>query len=123
MARRSLIPMVSLCIGLFFAGAALADKTHMPQVFSGTVFRVDPSNRSFAVQNQNGEMVFQWDSGTSVHSALVEKGSGLPENLREGMFVTVIYAGGDRNPLARRIDVTPTKSGWEYPFECGTRLC
>jgi hypothetical protein len=95
--------------------------------FSGTITKVDLANQELVVQNNDGEMTFQWNNKTQVNGLPIKKVGLDSNNLKEGMKVIVFYREGDRNRVANWIDVRTsnlkTLKGLSFPFECGVRVC
>jgi hypothetical protein len=127
MAKAILIPILALMTGVVFIGGVWGQKNPQSGAFSGTITKVDMTNKEIVVQNSDGEMTFQWNNETKVNGFPVEKGGLVSGNLKEGMKVTVLYREGDQNRVANRIDVKTSKpktlKGLSFPFECGVRVC
>jgi hypothetical protein len=121
------VTVLALITGVFFIGGAWSQEKPPSDVFSGTVTQVDLANQRIVVQNNDGEMTFQWNNETQVQGSPVEKGGLNSKNLKEGMFVTILYKEGDQNRVAHRIDGKPsnlkTLKGLSFPFECGLKVC
>jgi hypothetical protein len=127
MEKGLLIGVLALMTGLVFVGGGLASSNPPLETFDGTITKVDLANQKLVVQNNDGEMTFQWNNKTQVNGFPIEK-VGLGSNsLKEGMKVVVFYREEDRNRVANRIDVrTPnlkTLKGLSFPFECGVKVC
>ncbi len=113
-----------LIVGLVLAGGVWGEKNASFGAFSGKITKVDSVSKEIAVQSHDAEMTFQWSDKT------ILKGPGgerlIFGELKEGMMVTVVYSGGDRNRVANRIDVTSnakTLKGMTLPFDCGVSVC
>ena len=127
MEKTIVIAFLSLMAGLVFMGGVLAQGISPPGVFSGTITKVDAEKKGIVVQNQDGEMFFQWNHGTRVNGSSAGEGGLISEKLKEGVRVTIFYAEVERNRVATEIAVKEgslgTLKGWELPFECGVRVC
>jgi hypothetical protein len=127
MEKGVLITVLALMLGLVLVGGGLASSNPPLGTFSGTIIKVDLANQKIVVQNNDGEMTFQWNNETQVNGLPVEKAGLGSNNLKEGMKVIVFYREGDQNRVANWIDVsTPdpkTLKGLSFPFECGVKVC
>jgi hypothetical protein len=127
MEKGVLITVLALVTGLVLVGGGLASSDPPLGTFNGTITKVDLANQKLVVQNNDGEMTFQWNNETQVNGFPVEKAGLDSKNLKEGMNVTILYREGDRNRVANQIDVRPpdpkTLKGLSFPFECGVRVC
>jgi len=121
------ITVLALITGVFFAGGGWGQEKSPSGVFSGVVTEVDLANQRIVVQNNNGEMTFQWNNETQFQGSPVEKVGLNSKSLQEGMLVTIFYKEGDLNRVAHRIDVKTsdlkTLKGFSFPFECGLKVC
>jgi hypothetical protein len=117
----------ALVTGLVLVGGSLASSDPPLGTFSGTITKVDLANQKLVVQNNEGEMTFQWNNETQVNGFPVEKAGLDSGNLKEGKIVTVLYKERDQKRVANRIDVKTvnikTLKGIEFPFECGVKVC
>ncbi len=121
------IAVLTLMAAIAFVGGVWAQRVSPSGVFSGTITKVDLANKKLIVQNNDGEMTFQWNNETQVNGLPVEKVRLDSNNLKEGMKVIVFYREGDQNRVANWIDFkTPdlkTLKGLSFPFECGVKVC
>ncbi|MBP1716690.1 MAG: hypothetical protein H6Q43_128 [Deltaproteobacteria bacterium] len=83
--------------------------------------------RGSYLRREGGERLFQWNRKTSVSGFPAIGGNTIPELLREGLAVKVIYTDAGNTRMAGRIEVKrgdiETLKGWEHPFGCGTSIC
>ena len=127
MGKGTLIAILALMTGLALVGGVWAQRDSAPGAFRGTITRVDWANKKLVLQNNEGEMTFQWNNETQVNGIPVEKVGLESETLKEGMNVIVFYREGDPDRVANRIDVKTanlkTLKGLSFPFECGVKVC
>ncbi len=116
-----------LLAGAVFAGGVWAQNKSPLEVFSGKITMVDWSNKEFAVQNKDGEMIFQWNDQTQVYGPPARKAGSDFEILKEGMKVIVSYMEGQPKRIANQIEVEAAKvkvlKGLSFPFDCGVSIC
>jgi hypothetical protein len=121
------IMVLALITGAAFVGGVWAQNNSTLEVFSGTITKVDWSNKEFAVQNKDGGMIFQWNDQTQVNEPPAKKVKLDFEILKEGMKVTVTYRKADPQRIANRIEVETEKlkalKGFSFPFDCGVSVC
>jgi hypothetical protein len=127
MGKGTLIGILALMTGLVLAGGVWAQRDSAPAAFRGTITKVDWADKKLVVQNNEGEMTFQWNNETQVNGFPVEKVGLESKTLKEGMNVIVLYREGDQSRVANRIDVKTsnlkTLKGLSFPFECGVKVC
>ncbi len=116
-----------LVAGAVFVGGVWAQNNSTLEVFSGTITKVNWSNKEFVVQNRDGGMIFQWSDQTKINAPPAQKAGSDFEILKEGMKVTVSYKEGGLKSVATRIDVEAGKvkalKRLSFPFECGVSVC
>jgi hypothetical protein len=121
------IMVLALITGAAFVGGVWAQNNSTLEVFSGTITKVDWSNKEFVVQNRDGGMIFQWDDQTQINGPPAQKAGSDFEILKEGMKATVSYREGHPKRIATRIDVEAGKvkalKGFSFPFDCGVSVC
>lgn len=119
--------IVALMTGLVLVGGVWAQRDSASGTFGGTITRIDWANKRLVVQNNGGEMTFQWNNETQVNGFPVEKVGLESKTLKEGMNVIVFYGERDQDRVANRIDVKnsnlKTLKGLSFPFECGVKVC
>ena len=127
MGKRVMIVVLAVMTAVILIGRDLALSNPPLGTSSGTITKVDIANQKLVIQNNDGEMTFQWNNETQVNGLAVEKAGLGSNNLQEGMKVIVFYREGDQNRVANRIDVSKpdskTLKGLSFPFECGVRVC
>jgi hypothetical protein len=122
-----LITLLVFITGAAFVGGVWVQKNSAPGIFRGTITGVDLTNKEFAVQNGDGEMVFKRNDATRVNGPPAENAGMDLGILKEGMKVTVKYGGGAPKRIANQIDIEATKlkalQGLSWPFDCGVNVC